>query len=211
MRVLVADDHAFARRGLRQFVSQTPGVSFVGEAATGMEVQERLRRDGPWNVLVLDIDMPDRSGLDILRHVRSSSPDTRVLVLSGYPEEPYALQVLRAGAHGYVRKDRSTEEIREALETVIAGRRHISPELAERLVEELQSPREAAPPHESFSEREFQVFCKVAMGREIAHIARELCMSSKSVSSYRSRILRKLALDTPADLMRYATRHGLVQ
>jgi DNA-binding NarL/FixJ family response regulator len=212
MKVLVADDHAFAREGLKLFVGETPGVTAVGEAATGLETLQRLRRDGPWNVLVLDINMPDRSGLDILRHVRSGSPETRVLVLSGFPEEQYALKMLRAGAHGYVRKDSSAEEIRAALETVMAGRRHVSPQLAERLVEELQAGDAApSPVHRAFSEREFQVFCKVAMGRPIAHIARELCMSRKSVSTYRSRVLRKLALRTSADLMSYAMKHGLVQ
>jgi DNA-binding NarL/FixJ family response regulator len=212
MKVLVADDHAFARRGLKLFVSETPGVTSVGEAATGLETLKRLRQDGPWAVLVLDINMPDRSGLDILKHVLSGSPGTRVLVLSGFPEEHYALKMLRAGAHGYVPKNSSADEIRAALQTVMSGRRHISPELAQRLVAELQAGDSVPPPpHKTFSEREFQVFCKVAMGRPIPYIARELCMSNKSVSTYRSRILRKLSLQTSADLMSYAMKHGLVQ
>ena len=212
MRILVADDHAFARKGFRLFVSQIPGVTAVGEAASGVETLRRLRQDGPWQVLILDIDMPDRGGLDILRHVRASHPDLRVLVLSGYPEGQYAVQMLRAGAHGYVRKSASPDEIRAAVEAVGSGHRHISPELAQLLAERVAGEHTEVPAlHKTLNEREFQVFCKVAMGRDVPQIARELCVSRKTVSTYRSKIMRKLAVQTQAQLIAYAMKSGVVQ
>src|SRR5512145_1594380 len=181
VRVLIADDHAVVRAGLRQFLEEDPGIGEIGEASTGREVLEALRA-GRWDLLILDINMPDRSGLDILSHIRAAGFATRVLVMSGLPERQYALNVLRAGARGYLAKDSAPEELLKAVHTVLAGRRYVSAELAELLVSEIDQDAEK-PLHSRLSEREFQVLCKLAAGRAVSEIARELCLSMKTVST----------------------------
>jgi DNA-binding NarL/FixJ family response regulator len=207
-RILIADDHAVVRAGLRQFLQEDRRIVEIGEAATGREVLEALQRRR-WDLLVLDINMPDRSGLDILSHLRASGSDTRVLVMSGLPERQYALNVLRAGARGYLAKDSAPEELLKAVHTVLAGRRYVSSELAELLVSELEQDSEK-PLHTRLSEREFQVLCKLAAGRAVSEIARELCLSMKTVSTYRTRVLEKMHMATNADLTTYALRNGLI-
>ena len=207
-KVLIADDHAVFRAGLRQFLDDVPGVTTVGEAATGNDVLDKLREDA-WDLLVLDINMPDRSGLDILRHVRAGHERTRVLILSGYPERQYAINVLRAGASGYIAKDADPEELLKAVRLVLQGRRYVSESLAELLVTDLDQGDQ--PLHAKLSEREFQIFGKLAAGNAVSEIARELCLSVKTVSTYRARILEKLHLRTNADLTRYAMRNEIIQ
>jgi DNA-binding NarL/FixJ family response regulator len=155
--------------------------------------------------------MPDRSGLDILRHVRQGHPDTRVLVLSGFPESQYAVNVLRAGAHGFLGKDRAPEELGKAVHRVLAGRRYISPEMAEFLITEIDAGAPGQPLHQQLSEREFQIFRKLASGDSVSHIARELCLSVKTVSTYRSRLMEKMHFRSNADITAYALRNGLIQ
>jgi DNA-binding NarL/FixJ family response regulator len=208
-RVLVADDHALLRSGVRQLLEAEPGIVEIGEAGSGRETLDALRT-GNWDLLILDINMPDRSGLDVLRHVRSLHPETRVLVLSGFSERQYALNVLRAGASGYVNKEMAPEELLSAVRTVLRGRRYVTPVLAELLVSELDSDADR-PLHSRLSEREFQIFCKLAAGRAVSEIATELCLSVKTVSTYRSRILEKMNFGTNADLTTYALRNGLIQ
>jgi DNA-binding NarL/FixJ family response regulator len=208
-RVLVADDHALLRSGVRQLLESEPGIEEIGEAASGRETLDVLRASA-WDLLILDINMPDRSGLDVLRHVRSVHPETRVLVLSGFSERQYALNVLRAGASGYVNKEMAPEELLSAVRTVLRGRRYVTPVLAELLVSELDSDADR-PLHSRLSEREFQIFCKLAAGRAVSEIANELCLSVKTVSTYRSRILEKMNFGTNADLTAYALRNGLIQ
>ena len=208
-RVLVADDHALLRSGVRQLLESEPGIAEIGEAASGRETLEQMRV-GTWDLLILDINMPDRSGLDVLRHVRSVHPETRVLVLSGFSERQYALNVLRAGASGYVNKEMAPEELLSAVRTVLHGRRYVTPVLAELLVSELDADADR-PLHSRLSEREFQIFCKIAAGRAVSEIAAELCLSVKTVSTYRSRILEKMNFATNADLTAYALRNGLIQ
>jgi len=208
-RVLVADDHALLRSGVRQLLESEPGIAEIGEAASGRETLEAMRV-GTWDLLILDINMPDRSGLDVLRHVRSVHPETRVLVLSGFSERQYALNVLRAGASGYVNKEMAPEELLSAVRTVLHGRRYVTPVLAELLVSELDADADR-PLHSRLSEREFQIFCKIAAGRAVSEIAAELCLSVKTVSTYRSRILEKMNFATNADLTAYALRNGLIQ
>lgn len=207
-KVLIADDHAVFRAGLRQFLDEVPGVTVVGEAATGNDVIDKLRQDD-WDLLVLDINMPDRSGLDILRHVRAGHERTRVLILSGYPERQYAINVLRAGASGYIAKDSDPDELLKAVRLVLQGRRYVSESLAELLVTDLDQGDQ--PLHAKLSEREFQIFGKLAAGNAVSEIARELCLSVKTVSTYRARILEKLHLRTNADLTSYAMRNEIIQ
>lgn len=209
-RVLIADDHAVVRAGLRQLLGADPAIGEIGEAETGQQTLDRLR-DGPWDLLVLDIAMPDRSGLDILKHVRSGFPDTRVLILSGFPERQYGINVLRAGAHGYLGKESAFEELGKAVHTILAGRRYISPTMSELLISEIDGGDADKPIHRQLSEREFQIFCKLASGASVSDIARELCLSVKTISTYRSRVLEKLHFKTNADITSYALRNGLIQ
>jgi DNA-binding NarL/FixJ family response regulator len=207
--VLIADDHAVVRAGLRQFLETDSSIRLIGEAASGRETLEQLRT-GTWNLLLLDIGMPDRSGLDVLRQVRSTHPETRVLVLSGFPERQYAVNVLRAGASGFLSKDSAAEELLRAVRTVLEGRRYVSSALAELLVSDLDGDAQQ-PLHAKLSEREFQILCKLAAGGAVSGIANELCISVKTVSTYRSRILQKMNFKTNADLTAYALHNGLIQ
>jgi two-component system, NarL family, invasion response regulator UvrY len=208
-RVLIADDHAVVRAGLRQFLETDQSIREIGEAASGREALEQLRL-GTWNLLLLDINMPDRSGLDVLRQVRSTHPDTHVLVLSGFPERQYAVNVLRAGASGFLSKESAPEELLKAVRTVLGGRRYVSSALAEQLVSELDGDVQR-PLHTKLSEREFQILCKLAAGRAVSEIANELCISVKTVSTYRTRVLQKMNFKSNADLTAYALHNELIQ
>lgn len=209
-KVLIADDHVLVRAGLRQFLEDDRSIGEIGEAATGQQTLDRLREDR-WDLLILDINMPDRSGLDILKHVLSGFPDTRVLILSGFPERQYAINVLRAGAHGFLAKESAAEELMKAVHLVLSGRRYVSPTMAELLISEIDGGGSDRPIHLQLSEREFQIFCKLANGNPVSEIARELCLSVKTVSTYRSRVLEKLNFRTNADITSYALRNGLIQ
>jgi two-component system invasion response regulator UvrY len=184
-------------------------ITEIGEAASGNETLDKLRA-GSWDLVILDINMPDRSGLDILRYIRASYPDTKVLVLSGFPERQYAINVLKAGAGGYLPKECAPEELLKATRTVMQGRRYVSANLAELLLSDLDGDSEQ-PLHRRLSEREFQIFCKLATGRAVSSIADELCLSVKTVSTYRTRILEKMSLTTNADITTYALRNGIIQ
>jgi DNA-binding NarL/FixJ family response regulator len=209
MRILIADDHALVRAGFRRFLEEDPAVTQIGEAASGRETLDRMR-EADWDLVVLDISMPDRSGIDILHHLRASYPKTRVLMLSGFPERQYAINVLRAGAGGFLSKEAAPEELVRAVKTVVSGRRYVSPALAELLASDLGGDSEQ-PLHASLSTREFQILCKLASGRSVSEIGRELCLSVKTVSTYRTRILGKMNLATNADLTSYALKNGLIQ
>jgi two-component system invasion response regulator UvrY len=210
-RVLIADDHAVVRAGYKQFLEAEPSISEIGEAASGIETMNALRRQ-EWDLLLMDIHMPDRGGLDILKHVTTSYPDVRVLIMSGLPEEQYARNVLRAGASGYLSKGGSPEEMLKAVRIVLNGRRYVSATLAESMAADLENPRDKnAPLHTSLSGREFQIFCKLAAGSAVGAIAQELSLSAKTVSTYRTRILEKMGYNSNADLTGYAIRNGLIQ
>jgi two-component system, NarL family, invasion response regulator UvrY len=210
-RILIADDHAVVRAGYRQFLEADPSVTEVGEAASGDETLDALRR-GQWDLLLMDIHMPDRSGLDILKHVSASFPDIRVLIMSGLPEEQYARNVLRAGASGYLSKDGSPEELLRAVRLVLKGRRYISAAMAESIAADLDnSSDQNGPLHTSLSTREFQNFCKLAAGMAVNRIANELSLSIKTVSTYRGRVLEKMGFKSNADITTYALRNGLIQ
>lgn len=207
--VLIADDHAMVRAGLRRWLEHDAAIETIGEAMSGTETLERMR-ESPWDVVVLDINMPDRSGIDILAHIRTGYPKTRVLVISAFSEKQYAIYALRAGAAGYLAKDQAPEDFMRAIHTLLAGRRFVSATLAEMLVGALDEPADQ-PLHSSLSQREFQILCKLAVGRSVSEIARELCISVKTVSTYRARILEKMNFSTNADLTAYALRNGLMQ
>jgi two-component system, NarL family, invasion response regulator UvrY len=208
-RILIADDHAMVRAGIRQYLEAETSVREIGEAASGRDTMDQLRAR-EWDLVLLDIFMPDQSGLDILREIQNDYPKVRVLILSGLPEEQYALSVLRAGASGYLPKGSAPEELIKAVLTVLAGRRYVSPEVAELLVAGMDK-NPGGQQHERLSTREFQVLSKLAAGRAVSEIADELQLSVKTVSTYRSRVLEKMGLKTNADLTSYALRHGLIQ
>jgi DNA-binding NarL/FixJ family response regulator len=208
-RILLADDHELIRSGLRQLLLEDNTRHEIGEASTARQVLEMLR-DGKWDLLILDIHMPDRSGLDILKHVHSGYPETRILVLSGYPERQYARNALRGGAGGYLSKASASEELVKAVTTVLRGNRYVSASLAELLVDDMDKDADQ-PIHTQLSEREFQIFCKIATGQSVSAIADELCLSAKTVSTYRSRLMEKMRFATNADITSYALRNGLMQ
>ena len=208
-RILVADDHAMVRAGIRQFLDADSGVHEIGEAASGRETLDQLRSKD-WDLVLLDIFMPDRSGLDILRHIQSGFPNVKVLILSALPESQYAINVLKAGASGFLPKDSAPEELLKAVQTVLAGRRYVSAEVAELLVSGLDKDPDS-PLHTRLSTREFQIFCKLAAGDAVSDIATHLALSVKTVSTYRSRVLDKMGFKTNADLTSYALRNGLIQ
>lgn len=208
MRVLLADDHAVVRRGMQQIIATRAGWKVVGEVATG-EALLALLRNVDADVLVLDVSMGDRSGIDLLRSIRELRPNLPVLMLSVYAEEHYALLALRAGAQGYVQKDRSPEEIIAAIERVAARRTHVSEAVMEQMAATISGSR-SEHPHELLSRREFQVFQLIAGGRSVSDIASILHVSVKTVSTYRTRIMEKTGFRTNGDVIAYAIRNGLV-
>jgi two-component system, NarL family, invasion response regulator UvrY len=206
--VVVCDDHAVVRRGIRDTLSEAPDLRVTGEASSYAEVRALLR-EVHCDVLVLDLGLPDRSGLDVLESLQSAQSAVRVLVVSMYPEDQYALRCLRAGAHGYVNKAGDPAELIAAVRNVWQGRRHLTPEVAQMLVDSL-SKRQTEVLHASLSVRELQTLTKIASGKRLADIAEELMLSPKTVSVYRARVLEKLHLANNAELTVYAIRNGLV-
>jgi DNA-binding NarL/FixJ family response regulator len=207
--ILIADDHPMVRAGLRQFLDGDRTVTQIAEAGSGKETLDLLR-SGNWDLVILDINMPDRGGLDILRHVRASYPHVKVLVVSAFPERQYAINVLKAGASGYLPKESASEELLKAIRTVLMGRRYVTPNMAELMVADLDVDSDK-PLHRRLSEREFQIFCKLAAGHSVSAIADELCLSVKTVSTYRTRVLEKMSLVSNADITTYALRNELIQ
>ena len=206
MRILIADDHAALRKGLIQILAEGFANAKFGEASTTAETLDSLSRH-QWDVLVLDIFMPGRGGLDVLEDVRRQHPDVVVLVLSSAPEEQLATRVLKAGASGYLNKRAAPEELVKAVGKVLAGGRYVSTALAERLATEVgQADR---PPHDALSHREYAVFRLLVAGKSIKDIADELSLSAKTVSTYHTRIWEKLHVHSDVALVRYAIEHGL--
>lgn len=209
IRILIADDHQIVRAGLARFIADQTDMTIVGEAASGDEVIDLLDRIAP-DVLLLDIAMPQKNGIDCLRSIRHTHPNLPVLILSGYPESTYAINAMRAGASGYVSKLAPPTEILRAIRVASKGRKYVSDVSADLIATEM-SRHSHADLHVSLSEREFQVFIKIAQGQSVTTIARELGLSTKTVTTYRIRLLQKLHLETNADLTQYALRHGLFE
>ena len=210
IRVGIVDDHAIVRTGLIQFLSDQVDFRVVAEGASGKDALE-MARGGELDVLVLDLSMPDQSGIDALAAIRTRCPDLAILILSGFPEAHYATTLLRQGASGYLNKECDPDEIAKAIRTVALGRRYISPQVAELLADGMLGGSGDRPPHEALSERELQVFLRLAQGETVGHIAEQMFLSVKTVSTYRSRVLEKLSLSTNSDLTYYALKNGLIQ
>jgi DNA-binding NarL/FixJ family response regulator len=208
IKIGIVDDHAIVRSGLRDFFSQHVDLRVVGEAASGREAID-LVRNHEIDVLVMDLSMPGQSGIDAIAMVRAKAPDTGILILSGYPEEHYAMSLIRQGASGYLNKECDPKEIVEAIRTISLGRRYITPGVAELLARQLDRHTDAAP-HEQLSEREFQVFLKLATGETAGAIAEHLSLSVKTVSTYRSRLMEKMNLASNSDLTYYALKNQLI-
>jgi len=209
IRIGIVDDHAIVRSGLRQVLAEEVDFRVTAEAATGREALD-IARSGEIDVLLLDLSMPDQSGVDVLAAIRARWPELPVLILSGFAEAHYATTLLRQGASGYLNKECDLQEIATAIRTVVRGRRYITPSVAEMLADGMAGGLET-PPHALLSERELQVFLHLARGETVGHIAEQMCLSVKTVSTYRSRVVDKLKLQTNSDMTYYALKNGLIQ
>ena len=209
IRVGIVDDHAVVRAGLKQFLGEQVDLRVTGEAADGAGALQ-LARGGELDVLVMDLAMPDQSGVDALAAIKARFPELPVLILSGYPETHYATTLLKQGASGYLNKECDPVEIVEAIRTVARGRRYITPAVAEMLADQVSGNGDR-PPHDALSERELQVFLHLAQGQTVGQLADSMCLSVKTVSTYRTRVLEKLKLKTNSDLTYYALKNGLIQ
>jgi two-component system invasion response regulator UvrY len=209
LKILIADDHAIVRQGLKQIVTETRDMTVAGEASNGQELLSKIK-EGEYDVVVLDITMPVIDGMDVLRQLRSERPRLPVLMLSIHPEEQYALRALRAGASGYLTKESAPDELVVAIRKVSSGGKYISTSLAEKLAFELEVGHEQAL-HETLSDREYQVLCMIASGKTVTDIAQELSLSEKTISTYRSRILEKMNMKNNAELTYYAIKNQLIE
>ena len=210
MKVLIVDDHAVVRRGVAHILTEAFQRIEIGEADSGKGALSAVKKEH-WDVVILDINLPDRKGLEILRTLKADYPLLPVMILSLHPEEEYALRALKAGASAYLTKQSAPEELVAAVKQVLKGRMVVSAILAERLAGSLRKDHPAIPAHQTLSGREFDVLCKLAQGRSIREIADQLGLSMKTVSTYRARLLDKLHLKTTPDLIRYALDHHLVR
>lgn len=210
MRILIVDDHAVVRRGLQQIVLDAYEDLVFGEATRAQEALDMVHRQ-KWDVIILDISMPGRSGLDVLKEIKRDQPSTPVLVLSVHPEDQFATRVLRAGAAGYMTKETAPEELVKAIDKVIAGGRYVSPALAEILAGDLQKDEDELSIHKKLSNREYEVMIMIASGKTVSEIAEDLSLSVKTVSTYRARVLEKVRMKGNAELTRYAIKQGLIQ
>jgi DNA-binding NarL/FixJ family response regulator len=208
IKILIADDHAIVREGLKQILSETPDLVVVAEASSGQEVLEKISKND-LDLVVLDIAMPGRGGLDILKEIKTQKPRLPVLMLSMYPEEQYAIRVLKSGASGYLTKESAPSELVMAIRQISQGKKYISPSLAEKLAIDLELSPDKLP-HEILSDREYQVMCMIASGKTLKEIADGLSLSIKTISTYRSRILEKMNMKTNAELTHYAIKSNLV-
>jgi two-component system, NarL family, invasion response regulator UvrY len=209
IRIALVDDHAMVRAGLRQFFSDHIDLEVVAEAANGREAMQ-LARNEEIDVMVMDISMPDQSGVDVLKAIKLRWPELPVLILSSFPEAHYATTLLRQGASGYLNKDCDPQDIVGAIRTVYRGRKYISPGVAELLADGLGGAADG-PPHEQLSDRELQVFLRLAQGEAVGQIAVSMSLSVKTVSTYRTRVMEKMKLESNSDLTYYALKNGLIQ
>ena len=209
IKILVVDDHAVVRRGLRQILAETEDLFVGGEASTPAEVLTKVEQEH-WDVIVLDIGLPGRSGLDLIGDIKKLRPEARVLVLTMFSEEQYAVRALRAGAAGFLTKESAPDRLVEAVRKLAAGGRFIGPELAETLAS-MVAGEGSGRPHERLSNREFEILKLIGSGRTVSQIAEELALSVKTVSTHRTRILRKMEMKTSAELTHYVVKNQLVE
>jgi len=208
IRIIIADDHAVVRKGLKQIFDETLDLVVTGEANSGHELLEKIR-EYEYDVVILDISMPGKDGLDTLKELKVIHPDLPVLIFTIYPEEQYAVRVLKAGASGYINKESEPEFLIEAIRKVSRGRKYISPYLAELLASNLEGGD--SPIHELLSDREYQVMCMIASGKTATDIAKELSLSINTISTYRIRILEKMSMKNNAEITHYALKNRLVE
>jgi two-component system invasion response regulator UvrY len=208
IRVFIADDHAIVREGLKQILAEQRDIVLAGEAETGLDAL-RLFRKSRCNVLLLDISLPDRNGIEVLKQIKDDKPDLAVLMLSMHREDQYAIRALKAGAAGYLTKQSAPKELVVAIRQVAAGQRYVSAQLAQVLAAQVGDGFDK-PPHESLSDREYQTLTMIASGKTVGEIAQELSLSVKTISEYRSRLLAKMKLKTSAELTHYAIRNQLI-
>jgi len=208
IKILIADDHAVVREGLKQIISETSDMLVADEADNGQDVLNKVSEQN-YDVVLLDITMPGRSGLDVLKQLKSKKPKLPVLMLSVHPEEQYAVRTLKAGAAGYLTKGSATDELIAAIRKISQGKKYISPSLAEKLAFDLDVDHEK-PRHEILSDREYQVMSMIASGKTVKEIADELSLSVQTISTYRSRILEKMKMKNNAEIIYYAVKQGLV-
>lgn len=209
IRVLVVDDHAIVRQGLRRILEEAAGVSFGGEAANGVEALKMMRTE-KWDVVLLDISMPEKNGIDTLKQIMDGNKAARVLILSMYPEDQYAVRLMKAGASGYLTKETAPEQLIEAIRTVVAGKKYISRTLAELLLLECGSDSGKSL-HALLSNREYQVLRLIGSGKKVSEIAEMLSLSVKTISTYRTHILDKMKLRNNAELTYYVMQNGLME
>jgi DNA-binding NarL/FixJ family response regulator len=209
MRILIADDHSIVRRGLRQILAENFKRATIGEAANSQEALERVWKE-PWDIVILDLTMPGRSGLEVLKEIKRARPKLPVLILSMHPEDQFAVRLLKAGASGYMTKESAADELVGAVKKAIAGGRYVSLPLAEKLASLIVHDVHAAA-HESLSDREFLILRLIASGKPVSVMAKELSLSVKTVSTYRARLLEKMNLSNNAELVHYAFQHELVE
>ena len=209
IRVLLADDHAVVRAGLKEILADTGDIEVAGEATNGQEVLAQVRGQD-FDVAVLDMSMPGRSGIELIKLVKGEKPSLRILILSMHSEQQYAVRAVKAGASGYLTKESAADELVAAIRRIAAGGAYVSPETAERLVLE-SAPRAGAAPHTLLSDREYQVFQLIAAGQTVTEIARQLSLSVKTISTHKTRIMAKMNFANPADLIRYAIENKLIK
>jgi two-component system, NarL family, invasion response regulator UvrY len=208
MRILIVDDHAIVRRGLRDLLSDEFHGAAFGEASDAQQALEQLRKK-EWDVALLDIALPGKSGLDLLKELKTEWPKLPVLILSAHPEDQFAVRALKAGAGGYMTKESAPDELAKALRKIMAGGRYVSPALAEMLALGVTKDLTRTP-HETLSDREYEVMSRIASGKTVTEIAEELSLSPKTISTYRTRVLEKLGLKNSAAIVQYVIRNGLV-
>jgi DNA-binding NarL/FixJ family response regulator len=209
IKILVADDHPIVRRGIRQILAETTDLHVGGEASTGPEVIGKLEQER-WDVVVLDISMPDGSGIDLISDIRRLRPETRVLILTVFSEEQYAVRALRAGAAGFLTKESAPDKLVDAVRKIAGGGKYVSPELAEALASMVAGDA-GGPAHERLSNREFEILKMIGSGRTVSQVADELGLSVKTISTHRTRILHKMNMKTNAELTHYVVRTRLVE
>jgi two-component system invasion response regulator UvrY len=209
IKVLIADDHGIIRKGIKQILSRTSDIEVTAEASTGQEALEKIWTNH-FDLVILDISLPGRNGLEILKQIKSHRPKLPVLILSMYPEEQYAVRVLRAGASGYLTKESDKNELVEAIRRIAQGKKYITPSLAEKLASELEPSNDKAL-HERLSDREYHILCLIAKGKSSNEIADELALSIKTVSTHRARVLEKMRMKSNAELTYYAVQNKLVE
>jgi two-component system invasion response regulator UvrY len=209
LRILIADDHTVVRKGLRQILLEEFPTAEITETADAATLFKKVLREN-WDVVITDISMPDKSGLEVLQQIRRDHPRLPVLILSAHSEDQYAIRALKAGASGYLCKDSASEELVTAIRRILLGKKYITSSLAEKLAFHLDQDDSDRPPHESLSDREFEVLKFLASGKVVSEIASQLCLSVTTISTYRARILTKMNLKTNYDLTRYAMENNLL-